>query len=207
MLSLSLFFPSLRGRPSAVMALLAALMVLIAPAGAQDATDRLGVPGPIAFDGADYALAWSSNPSPGYFKQEYVPAGQTVEEYRSMVLVEAAAGIDVRTALAAQVQMLEQRKASDPLVNMDVIMNEQTGEAILDFIISAADQQGEYIAEWNAYRYAPLADGRGAMLLAVSYRAYGNDEVRAFLGELREVRGQRINLVAQQALPDATLPQ
>lgn len=172
-----------------------------------DATDRLGLPGPISFDSTDHMLAWSSNPSPGYFKQEYVPAGQEVETYTKMVLIEAAAGVDVKTALASQVQMLNQRKSSDPLVNLDVIMNEQTGEALLDFILSAKDANGEYIAEWNAYRYAPVGEGTGVMLFAISHRAYGNDDVRAFLGNLGTVRADQINKIAQFSLPQITLPE
>lgn len=170
-----------------------------------DTTDRLGVPGPVAFDGTDHVLAWSANPSPGYYKQEYVPAGQAVQTYTRMILVEAAAGVDVKTALSAQVNMLNQRKGSDPLVNMDVITNEQTGEALLDFIISARDENGDYIAEWNAYRYAPLEGATGTLLFAISHRAYGNDEVRGFLGSLRTVRPDQINKLAQAALPAVTL--
>ena len=187
-------------------ALIAAFFVS-ASAKANDAEDRLGVPGPISFDGADYALAWSSNPSPGYFKQEYVPAGQVVERYQSMMMVEAAVGVNVNAALAAQTNMLNQRKGSDPLVNLDVIRNEQSGEIILDFIVSATDEKGEFIAEWNAYRYASLPDGQGTMLFAISRRAYGDEDVRAFLGSLRTVRPDQINKIAQQTLPTVTLPQ
>ena len=47
-----------------------ALFALIAsaPALAQDVTDYLGVPGPITVGDTDYVLAWSSQPSEGYFK-------------------------------------------------------------------------------------------------------------------------------------------
>jgi len=190
-----------------VVAVALALFLTSFPASAHDAADRLGVPGPISFDGTDYALAWSSTPSPGYFKQEYVPAGQTVENYTTMVLVEAARGVDIKTALSAQVNMLNQRKGNDPLVNLDVISNNQTGEALLDFIVSNKDTKGEYIAEWNAYRYTPLPNGQGVMLFAISHRAFGDDNVRSFLGTLRNVRPEQINKVAQHALPEVTLPQ
>ncbi len=193
-LFLSLFrIPVAGGIRSAAAFLLFALV--LTPVSA-DTVDRLGVPGPISFDGKDFQLAWSSQPSPGYFKQEYVPAGQAVETYESMLLLEVvAAGVDVKGALAAQVQMLNQRKGSDPLLNMDVLQNEQTGEAILDFIVSSKDDKGEYIVEWNAYRYAPQGDG--VMLFAISHRGYGNEGARTFLGNLRAVRPDQINKLAQ----------
>lgn len=184
----------------------AAVLCLVIVSGATafaQSTDRLGVPGPISFDGRDFALAWSANPSAGYFKQAYVPAGQAVETYESMLLLEVVeSGIDVKGALASQVQMLNQRKASDPLVNMDVIQNEQSGEAILDFIVGSKDDKGDYIVEWNAYRYAP--HGQGVMLFAISHRAYGNDAARTFLGNLKTVRPDQINKIAQAKLPAAS---
>ncbi|MEO4000549.1 hypothetical protein [Mesorhizobium sp. CAU 1732] len=187
---------------------IAALLFVVAFGGiahADDATDHLGVPGPISFDGKAYALAWSAQPSPVYTKQEYVPVGQAVQRYETMLMIELVAeGIDTNGALAAQVNMLNQRKGSDPLLNMDVIQNQQTGEAILDFILSSKDENGQYIAAWNAYRYSPYAgpDGKtGVMLFAISHRAYGDDAVRAFLGNLKAVRPDQINKVAQFTLP------
>jgi hypothetical protein len=173
------------------------------PASAQDATDRLGVPGPISFDGRSYELAWSSNPQPNYFKQEYVPAGEALATYGSMVLVEVVtSGGGVKEALSGQVQMLNERRASDPLVNFDIIQNQQTGEAILDFILSSKDEKGEYIVEWNAYRYVPRQPD-GVLLFGVSHRAYGNDAARSFLTNLRAFRPGQIDLVAKQELPAA----
>jgi len=170
---------------------------------AQDAVDRIGVPGPIAFDGKSYELAWSSNPQPNYYKQEYVPAGEAPRSYNSMVLVEVlTSGIGAKEALAAQVKMLNDRKPNDPLVNFGVLQNEQTGEAILDFIMSQKDDKGEYIVEWNAYRYVPRQP-EGVMLFGVSHRAYGNEAAKTFLTNLREMRPGQIDKVARQEMPKA----
>src|SRR5690606_18287620 len=107
----------------------------VMPAFAQGVVDRLGIPGPVAFDGTDYALAWSSNPQPAYFKQEYLPAGQMPQTYKSMVLVEVlTAGADVKQAVASQVQTLNERKGGDPLLNLSILQNEQEDEVILDFL-------------------------------------------------------------------------
>ena len=192
--------PSARLRAAAALA----LSLAAAPALAQ-AIDHLGVPGPLAHDGRSFALAWSSQPSPGYTKQEYVPAGQTVERYEEMLLVETVTGkIGVMDAVGAQVATLNKRKATDPLVNMDVIQNKASGEALLDFIVSARDAKGEVIVEWNAYRYAPYKDAKGksgVQLLGVSRRAYGNDAARAFLGGLKQARPGHIKALTGAKLP------
>ena len=178
---------------------------LMAAAAFAQATDRLGIPGPIDFEGEAYALAWSSQPSETYIKQEYLPAGQSAERYEQMILVETVTGgLAVMDAVRAQVNMLNQRKASDPLVNMDVIQNEAAGEALLDFIVSSKDKDGQYIVEWNAYRYARYSDAggnRGVMLFGVSRRAYGDDASKALLTQLKGLRPGRIRALTQVVLP------
>ncbi|MHA6690908.1 hypothetical protein [Devosia sp. A449] len=175
------------------------------PVIAQDVTDYLGVPGPIAFGDTDYLLAWSSQPDGQYTKQEYLPAGQTPEAYDSMILVEfLAADLTPLAMASAQVELLNDRKQTDPLVNMDLIENEATGEVILDFIVSTKDENGEYIVEWNAYRYANAesSDGQiGGLLFAISHRAYGNDAAKEFLGTLKGFKGTQMQALATAALP------
>lgn len=186
-----------------VSAILATIMMAV-PAVAQ-ITDFLGLPGPINLDGKSYELAWTSKPSGTYVKQEYVPSGQKVETYSQMVLIERVLGnVKVIDAVRGQTEMLNKRKASDPLVNMDIRQHESTGEVLLDFIVSAKDAKGEYIVEWNAYRYAPYRDASGKtgiLLFATSHRAYGNDNAKAFLGGLKQLRPAQIGAILKAALP------
>jgi hypothetical protein len=183
-----------------------AAALLAAPASAQ-VTDYLGVPGPIRFDGKPFELAWSSRPTAHYTKQEYVPPGQRVENYSQMLLVETVTGkIKVMDAVRAQVATLNKRKGSDPLVNMSVTQNETTGEALLDFIVSSKDAKGEYIVEWNAYRYAPRGGPEGSagvVLFGISHRSYGNDNSKAFMGRLKDFRPAQINALAAAPLPQS----
>ena len=178
---------------------LAATLLLAAPALAQ--SDQLGVPGPISFEDRAYELAWTAQPSDNYFKQEYVPEGQSVETYSEMILVEAVAGaITPMQAAALQVQSLEARRGSDPVFNYDIIQNEATGEVLLDFLVSdlAADP---VVIEWNAYRYVPLAEGEGVALFAVSRRGYGEEGARSFMGGLGAMRSAAIKALSAHDLP------
>lgn len=95
--------------------------LMLGPAWAAD--DRLGVSGPIDFGGARYALAFSTEPQPGYVKQEYLPEGETADAYRSMILVEFLEG-DMTAADVArsQIAMLEERRGTDPFVNHDILI-------------------------------------------------------------------------------------
>lgn len=178
------------------------------PAYAQEpVNDRLSVPGPLSFGADTYLLSWSSHPSPNYYKQEYLPAGQTSGHYRQMVMVEATMmpEADVDRVVASKVQWLDHRKATDPVVNYAILKNAKTGEIILDFVLSADAPKQDYIVEWNAYRYAPLRgkDGKsGVLLFGISRRAYGDDAAN-FLRALKSTRPQEIDALAKYALPAA----
>lgn len=191
------------GQKIAATALLA--LFSITPALAQEATDYLGVPGPIAFGDTDYALSWSSNPQDGYFKQEYLPDGAVPETYDSMVMVEfLATDMPIADLVSAQVAMIEQRKATDPVANFAIFNNADTGEILLDFLLSTKDENGEFILEWNGYRYleSTFEGQRGSMLFAISERAYGNEASEAFLGTLRDFKAQRLLDLTRADLPE-----
>ena len=88
--------------------------------------DRLSLPASIEFNGETYRLSWSSHPTPAYYKQEYLPAGQTSERFQRMVLIEATVGgVDINGAVTAQVNMLNKRKSADPTVNFAVSKNQK----------------------------------------------------------------------------------
>ncbi len=167
--------------------------------------DYLNVPGPFSFGEDTYDLAWSARPSAKYFKQEYVPAGQQVETYTKMLLVDfLEGGITVNDVVTAQVAKIKARQGVDPLVHMAIARNGSTGEVLLDFLMSDKDKNGADIVEWDAYRYARAknAEGKtGVELFGVSLRAYGNDNATAFLRQLKSLRSKQINILASAKLP------
>lgn len=176
-----------------------------APAQTSAVTERLGIPGPITFDGKTYALAWSSQPMPTYIKQEYVPAGQSVKTYTEMMLIEAVTQpMKPLDAASAQVQMLQKRKSTDPVVNYEIIQNKQSGEVLLDFLISDT-KADPIVVEWNAYRYVPLRGQDGVALYAISRRAYGHDDAKALLAGLKTSRKPAVSALAKFDLPAITI--
>jgi len=159
----------------------------------------------LAFADVTYHLAWHSEPAPDYAKYEYLPQDEELPHYRNMLLLERLTnGMGVADVVRSQVEFLNQRKESDPVVNHRLINNESTGEYLLDFVLSGETQDGEAIIEWNAYRYSPWrsADGtQGVQLYGYSARAYGDDDGRDFLINLRETRPQIIQALASASVP------
>jgi hypothetical protein len=178
-------------------ALLTVLVALPATSQSNDKTDRLGIPGPVVFEGRDYALAAASHPQADYFQQEYIPAGQGLDSYTHMFLIGAlTANVTPKDAAASQIAMLNERKAKDPLVNHEANVNEATGEVMLDFLVSGASN-GKLVVEWNAYRYAPLKNGKpGIVFNGISRRAYGEQDARTFVTGLKDWRSNAKNALA-----------
>lgn len=175
----------------------AALALTVSAAMAQE--EALGVPGPIDFEETSFDLAWTSNPTEEYFKQEYLPEGETLEAFVQMFIVEAVtAGATPQSAVDGMIATLNERKDNDPVVNFALIENEASGELLLDFLLSDTSS-GEVIVEWNAYRYVPLGED-GVALYAISRRGYG-DEASGFIGSLKEWRQDSINALANMDLP------
>ncbi|WP_202840203.1 hypothetical protein [Luteimonas saliphila] len=183
------------------------MLVAGAPVVARSAepVERLSVPGPLRLDGQGYHFAWSSHPTPDFYKQEYLPAGQTLDRYRQMLVLDLLA-VDATPAqlAAAKIAELKARKQADPLVNHDLVVKQDGSAALLDFVLSAPDAQGDLVVEWNAYRYQALPEG--VLLFGISRRAYGHEEARRFLGEeLRQNRSRWIDEVAGLDMPAISL--
>lgn len=177
-----------------------AAAALLTPVAAQE--EALGIPGPIVFEQTTFELVWTSHPNEAYYKQEYLPAGETLESYTQMFMIDVLVeGATPETAARNMIAGLEQRKATDPVVNFDMIANEATGELILDFLLSDSST-GDVIVEWNAYRYVPRGDGLA--LYAISRRGYG-EEASGFIASLADWRTSSIEALAVMELPEVAL--
>ncbi|AFD06116.1 hypothetical protein [Solitalea canadensis] len=153
----------------------------------------------ISIGGINYQLSWSSNPNNSYYKQEYLPKGQKAEKYTEMLLLEVVKGnITVKQAVSSQIELIQQRKGTDPVANYSVIENIEKNEVILDFLMSQDD-----IVEWNAYRYK-LVDGKAIQLFGMSKRSYGNST--EFLTSLKSARTTYINQLATAEVPKIKIP-
>ncbi|WP_240229313.1 hypothetical protein [Devosia lacusdianchii] len=175
---------------------------LALPAAAQD--DLIGAPGPLTFEGTEFALAWTGA-TEAEAVQEYLPEGQALESYDAMFIIRTATTGNTPLVVAQNMAAgLEERRGTDPVVNYDLIENKATGEVLLDFLISDSSS-GSIVVEWNAYRYAPL-DG-GVVGYAISRRGYGDDGAKTFLTELKDWRQNSITALATMELPEVAIPE
>lgn len=183
------------------------LLTAFTPGDSPRVKDYFSVPGPLQFNKETYRLSWSAHPSATYYKQEYLPAGQTSDKFTTMLLLEVATGdFTLADLVKAKTAELDQRKKTDQTTNYAVIQNPTTGEYLLDFVISQGTGATS-IVEWNVYRYSKLKDkagAKGVQLMGYSKRAYG-DTGTAFLKQLKTARTADINTMSTYKVPEVKL--
>jgi len=146
-----------------------------------------------------YNLTWSSHPDANYYKQEYLPSGEKSKSFKTMITIDVLIkDLPIEKVVKLKESELQERKKTDKACNYLITTNSQTGEYMIDFLMSSGN-----IMEWNVYRYKKIADSKGnptVLLFALSKRAYGKD-ITPFLTDLKSTRIGLINLVWDYKLP------
>lgn len=181
------------------------IMATITNAQTNKPADYLNVPGPIVFDKQTYSLNWSSHPVNNYYKQEYIVKGDNPDQFKTMILTDVITGeSNIKNVVGDKVAELKQMKASNPVVNYEVISNPKTGEYIVDFLLSANNADGTMsVVERNVYRYKTFTDKAGqqcVQLFGVSTRSYGAS-INNFFAALKTNRKDLINKVSLYSMP------
>ena len=170
-----------------------------------DVTDRIGVKGPLEFNGIKFNLAWSDRPRDNYFIQEYLPEGQTPENFEEMLTIHLfETGMSVSEAVQQKGKELTSRKNSDPLCNYQITESPDGKEYMVDFILSESKGDNMTIAEFNVYRYkqSDLGNDRnGILVYAYSKRSYG-DDITPFIKKLKDEKINYLNEMALTGIPD-----
>lgn len=171
--------------------------------------DYLNASAPLVFNNETYHLVWSSHPNSNYYKQEYLTKGDNLERFKTMLLLEVVTGNkDLKGVVGAKVAELKKMKETNPMVNYEMIQNPNTGEYLLDFLLTSNTASGDIsIVEWNAYRYRLFTDKNGQsgiQLFAFSKRGYA-PAVDPFLANLKTIRKDLVNKLAMYKLSEVKI--
>ncbi len=171
---------------------------------AADAVNYLNTGDTLTVNNQQYKLSWSSHPGTNYYKQEYLPAGETPDHYKSMLMVDyLLIDTPAKYIVGVKINEIRERKKTDAVANFLVQKNEKTGEYLLDFIMSDGGGGKSSVVELNAYHYKNYTDKaghKGVLLFALSKRAYG-DDVMPFLRNLKSERQNIIKTMAEASFP------
>lgn len=123
---------------------------------------------PIAFDGELFTKKFVSSPPNGDKLLEYVRENESFEKWTKLVGYRyqqlPGLGNDPKKAAASMSQFI---KITNPKASSRVIVDDKNDEALLDFVISSADQK---IIELNIFRYAKSTDAKAVVSLQLAYR-------------------------------------
>jgi hypothetical protein len=176
-----------------------------------EAKDYLNVPGPLTFDKTDYKLAWSSHPADYYYMQEYIPKDEKLESFKNMILLNVIASdsLKIEVVVAMKLAELAKLQKENPVIQFKAYDNSNTGEHIIDFLLSANDPDGIHLSfvERNVYRYKNFVDKsgqKGILLFGVSTRSYGQN-INKFFEDLKEHRMETIPKVGNFSIPEITV--
>jgi hypothetical protein len=120
------------------------------------------------FDGQRYTLNFEDQATlpdgqPGEGLAEFTLPGETVQDWSKLFAFHAypEMGDDPVAAVEAVGKAV---KESNKDANFAIVVNDKAGEAIIDFLTWAPDSD---VMEFNVFKYARAADGRG--LVALQY--------------------------------------
>jgi hypothetical protein len=177
------------------------------PAGAP--VDKIGVKGPLHFHQTTFNLAWVSHPSPAYYIQEYLPAGETSAKFTQMLAVHVLAhDVPVKSAVQQKVQELDVRKKTDPTCNYQINESPDGTEYLVDCLLGESKPGQTDVAEFIIYRFRQVDLGgsrKGILMYSYSKRGYG-DGLTAFYKALPAERGELLTAMITGAVPSVTLP-
>ncbi|HEY9001981.1 MAG TPA: hypothetical protein VIM89_11560 [Mucilaginibacter sp.] len=171
----------------------------------QEVRNYYSIPEILTFGNVQYKLMASYHPNDMYYKQEYIPAGESIDHFNRMIFIDIAI-VDAtpREMLDIKANELQDRKKTDPIVNYEILENKDKAECMLDFILSDGAGNKTTVVERNVYRYKSYSDKsghRGVLLFSISQRGYDKD-IPSFLKNLKTTRVDDLNKVGQYNLPD-----
>lgn len=171
----------------------------------QDVKNYYNIPEILTFDNIQYKLVASYHPDDTYYKQEYIPAGESADHFNKMIFIDfAITDAAPRAMLDLKAKEMQDRKKNDPVVNYEIMENSAKGEYMLDFILSDTKDGKLTVVERNVYRYKNYSDKtghKGVLLFAISQRGYDKD-ITAFFKNLKNTRVDDINKVGSYNIPD-----
>ena len=171
--------------------------------------DYLNIPGPITFNKTEYILAWSSNPESNYYKQEYLPQGDNINNFHKLITIELiiSDSLSLQKTILHKIAELEEKKKYNPVINYKMFNNPEKTEYIIDFVESEGPEKALHIVEWNAYRYKVFQDKsgkRGIILVGISLRAY-DKKIKDFFWWLKDGRLKNINKLIEFNIPEVII--
>lgn len=165
-------------------------------------TTRNSATATIDLQGESFQLAYvaeSPNPQDGRAINEYLPSGESLDNWTKLIAVFGYPNHNDGRTLAGQ--MVQALKATNPLARYQIHESEDGQRIMLDFITWDSDKA---ITEFNIFIYQKNPNGRGLIANQFALRAYGQEQGLKFMQGLRETRQQSLETITEFEFPQLT---
>lgn len=156
----------------------------------------------IDFQGQSLRLAYvaeSPDPNDGRAINEYVPVGETLENWTQLIGIYHYPLQHDSKSMAGQ--MVKSLKASNPLARFQIRESEDGKRVMLDFITWETEKA---ITEFNVFIFQKNSQGSGLIAQQYALRAYGQEEGLKFMEGLRNTRTKSLEAVSDFDFPELT---
>src|SRR5258706_5661876 len=174
----------------------------------ENVVDRIGVKGPLEFNGTTFKLSWTDKPNDKYYIQEYLPDGEKTDAFNQMLTIHLFdTDMKIEKAVQQKIKELTNRKKKDPICNYQVNESPDGKEFMVDFLLSESKDDKVSIVEFNIYKYKRVSLGenkKGIVVYAYSKRKY-HDEIMPFLKGLKDERTTHLNQMISAEIPAITI--
>lgn len=128
------------------------------------------------FDADRYFLAFSNKDKADAYVNEYIREGETLDNWQKLIGVYYfPTNAPPQTAVQ---KLSEVVKRSDPGADVRIIDTDNKNEAMIDFFVKS--RTNPMVEEYDIFRYARSADGKGLMTYQFALRCYGNQAIEEF---------------------------
>lgn len=159
----------------------------------ENPVDFISIPGPVELNATEFFLVNSKQFSKTYFRQQYLPADQKVDDFNELLDVSYfTKEIEMELAVRQKVESIQQRESKDKFAKVNVTESPDGKEYIVDYYISESPEKGSPYIEYNIYRFKTIETGSGKNFLILNYakRMYGDLKSSA-----KSIAKQRDNLM------------
>src|SRR5438067_1989097 len=97
-----------------------------------DIKNYYGISDTLTFNNTSYKLVASYHPNDGYYKQEYIPTGESPDHYNTMLIVDFyVTDQPVKRLVKIKENEITTAKKTDPVANFEQFENTELGEFLI----------------------------------------------------------------------------
>lgn len=169
--------------------------------------DRLGIPGPLTFNGNEYLLVWSKQNSATWAQQQYIMRDDDLANYKELINISYFdKEIEMEKAIGQKMDFVEKRKSStqDKYSFVNVTESPDGKEIVVDYLTTEVPKEGEPYAEYNMDRFKSFDVGGKKSFVIFTYSKRLAGDLKYAVRSLNKERSKLMEAIITTPIPPVT---